>query len=427
MENEFELLPIVQNIEDDNNESDDDSNIIYAEKTIPYHEENLTHPDSQKEYQELTILKLKDIKNEEINLGEMSQPMSLDRIFNLKDDSIINLPQLFVACFNKIPNKSTYDFFDTCKTVQWLTKTYKNDIKNCYSQDIFISKKVNKHAFLKIYIIFYDEIILEIRMVKCSRIDCYYSNKVIDKVEVILNNISQFKIKANKKRIPSINLVTAYERGFDIAKFEITKPKLRIQDNYNNDFIDIHKIILKRLSKKNDKGLILLHGKPGTGKTSYLRYICTLINKNVIFLPPNLASVITNPNLMSILMENPNSIFVIEDAENIIIDRETSSGSPVTALLNISDGLLADCLNIQIICSFNVDINKVDNALLRKGRLIAKYEFKELEIDKAQELSNKLGFNTEITKPMTLSEIYNQDEQDFQKQNQRNPIGFASS
>jgi hypothetical protein len=29
---------------------------------------------------------------------------------------------------------------------------------------------------------------------------------------------------------------------------------------------------------------------------------------------------------------------------------------------------------------------------MRKGRLIAKYEFKELEVEKAQQLSNKLGF-----------------------------------
>jgi len=57
-------------------------------------------------------------------------------------------------------------------------------------------------------------------------------------------------------------------------------------------------------------------------------------------------------------------------------------------LLNISDGLLYDCLNIQIICSFNIDIIKVDSALLRKGRLIAKYEFKELEVAKAQALSD---------------------------------------
>ena len=40
-------------------------------------------------------------------------------------------------------------------------------------------------------------------------------------------------------------------------------------------------------------------------------------------------------------------------------------------LLNISDGLLADFLHVQVICTFNHPLSMVDSALLRKGRLIA--------------------------------------------------------
>ena len=104
----------------------------------------------------------------------------------------------------------------------------------------------------------------------------------------------------------------------------------------------------------------------------------------------------TDPNLNSILIDNTNWIFVIEDAEYIIVDRKKEGRSPVSALLNISDGLLSDCLNIQIICSFNTDISKVDSALMRKGRLIAKYEFKEFEVEKAQLLSDKLSYNSKL-------------------------------
>lgn len=116
----------------------------------------------------------------------------------------------------------------------------------------------------------------------------------------------------------------------------------------------------------------------------------------------------TNPSLISTLIDNPNSILIIEDAEKIVIDREKNGDSPVSALLNISDGLLSDCLNIQVICSFNTDLSQVDSALMRKGRLIAEYEFKELEINKAQALSNKLGFDSTIHLPMTLTDIHNQ-------------------
>ncbi|MBK6285475.1 MAG: hypothetical protein IPF54_24935 [Draconibacterium sp.] len=94
--------------------------------------------------------------------------------------------------------------------------------------------------------------------------------------------------------------------------------------------------------------------------------------------------------------------------------------------MNISDGLLSDCLNIQIICSFNTDITKVDSALLRKGRLIAKYEFKELEPEKANSLSMKLGFDATFNKPASLTAIYNQDELDFQQTKRMNTIGFQA-
>jgi hypothetical protein len=63
---------------------------------------------------------------------------------------------------------------------------------------------------------------------------------------------------------------------------------------------------------------------------------------------------------------------------------------------------------------------------MRKGRLIAKYEFKELETDKAQRLANKLGHNAIIDSPMTLTDIYNLNDNDFQQSRKANPIGFKT-
>jgi hypothetical protein len=63
---------------------------------------------------------------------------------------------------------------------------------------------------------------------------------------------------------------------------------------------------------------------------------------------------------------------------------------------------------------------------MRKGRLIAKYEFKELEVPKANELSRKLGFSTNIQFPMTLTAIYNQDDKEFQQSRSTNTIGFRA-
>ena len=137
--------------------------------------------------------------------------------------------------------------------------------------------------------------------------------------------------------------------------------------------------------------------------------------KKVLFVSPSVAGNLMNPEFMDLLIDNPYAVLIIEDAENILMDRKFSSYSSVSNLLNISDGLLSDCLNVQIICTFNSDINMVDDALLRKGRLIAEYEFTKLDAVKAQRLSDQLGFKNEINRPMTIAEITNPDDMEATK------------
>ena len=167
----------------------------------------------------------------------------------------------------------------------------------------------------------------------------------------------------------------------------------------------------------------MLHGLPGTGKTTYLRHLIGRIKKRVLFLSPNIANSLVDPEFIDLLIDNPNSVVIIEDAENIIMDRRTNPDSSVSNLLNISDGLLADFLNVQLICTFNNSLTLVDSALTRKGRLIAKYEFGKLSVRKAQRLSDRLGFKNLVTKPMTIAEITNPDEKEF-KTETKEIIGF---
>jgi hypothetical protein len=129
-----------------------------------------------------------------------------------------------------------------------------------------------------------------------------------------------------------------------------------------------------------------------------------------------MAKDISKPEFLTFLLTHPNSILIIEDAENIIRDRNEitlDASQAVANLLNLSDGLLGDAMHMQIIATFNCDLGIIDKALLRKGRLIANYKFGKLDVKNARILSEKLGFGLEhISIPMTLAEIYNQEKQD---------------
>ncbi len=192
---------------------------------------------------------------------------------------------------------------------------------------------------------------------------------------------------------------------------DIKVPDLDLSTHYNDDLAPVHARIVQRLQTPNDKGIVILHGLPGTGKTSYIRYLCSLTDKRKLFVPPNLATHIADPAFINQLYNNTDSILLIEDAEQVLLRRDDGNAlaGAVSNLLNISDGLLSDCFHIQVICTFNTDLARVDQAFLRKGRLIAAYEFGPLAQPKAAALSAALGQTQPVTSPTTLADLFGRE------------------
>ena len=142
-------------------------------------------------------------------------------------------------------------------------------------------------------------------------------------------------------------------------------------------------------------------------------------------MPPYLATQLSSPSFINFVADScKDSLLVIEDAEEVLASRSLGGNTAISNLLNITDGLLSDIFNIQILATFNCKISEIDEALKRKGRIIAEYEFKELAVDKAQKLSDKLGFNSQISKPTVLTDVFNQTEQDFKKK-EIGRVGFV--
>lgn len=177
---------------------------------------------------------------------------------------------------------------------------------------------------------------------------------------------------------------------------------------YNEGFEDVHKDIVKSI-KEDNNGLYLLYGKPGTGKTTYIRHLikeCGTDERKFVYVPSNLFGEFTNPSFLPFLIENKGCVFIIEDCESLVTTIDGIRNDVITDLLNMTDGLLADALNIKIICTFNIDDGQIDEALLRPGRCRCKYEFNLLKKDRANEVAERLGLE-KVNKDVSLADLFN--------------------
>lgn len=240
-----------------------------------------------------------------------------------------------------------------------------------------------------------------------------------------LNLFSKF---LKKKKKSNISLIRSYGNGhLDLEEYELTTPKIDLTLNYGSNFKSIHDTIIKRLNTKNDKGIVLLHGEPGTGKTTYIKFLTTLVkDKHMIFVPPMMAESLTDPSIIPFLMDYKNSILIIEDAEKVLGSRETGSmGQSTSNLLNLTDGILGDCLNIQIIATFNTKRDNIDDAFMRKGRLIAEHKFEKLNVEDTNILLKHLKKDIVVDHEMALSDIYNIDTEVHKTTKEKGKIGFS--
>jgi energy-coupling factor transporter ATP-binding protein EcfA2 len=237
--------------------------------------------------------------------------------------------------------------------------------------------------------------------------------------------LDEIKSFERKKKKANIQLVKSEMGHLDTEEYDLFIQPMDLELNYGTDFKRVHDVIVDKLNETNGKGIILLHGDPGTGKTSYIKHLTSLIKeKDILFIPPSMAEMLSEPSIIPFLMDHKNSILIIEDAERVISDRE-GNGSPagVSNILNLTDGILGDCLSIQIVATFNMKREKIDQALLRKGRLIAEHKFGKLSIEDSNNLLKHLEKDHEVSESMSLADIYNIDVELIKTSN-KSKIGF---
>lgn len=116
----------------------------------------------------------------------------------------------------------------------------------------------------------------------------------------------------------------------------------------------------------------------------------------------------------------------MEDAEAVLMPRKIDTGFSVSALLNLTDGLLGEGLNLQFICTVNCEIAELDTAIVRPGRLRTARDFRLLTHSEAIELAEHCGLPIpRERREYSLAEIYNPDEASVNEMRARQ-VGFSA-
>ena len=206
------------------------------------------------------------------------------------------------------------------------------------------------------------------------------------------------------RRVPRVGVATSNHGHLSTKMVEISRVRLTHLDAYYGaGMTKFHGAYLEYLQKQG-RGVSMLHGPPGGGKTTYLRHIVGALKSRVVLFPHGLLSAIDTPSFTSYLMElaSTPTVLVIEDAEAIITSRE---GGTLGVLLNLSDGLLGDMAKVAIILTYNCAHGDLDPALLRSGRFRAEHYFGPLSAEDATALATRSGAPRTFTKPTMLCDV----------------------
>ena len=238
----------------------------------------------------------------------------------------------------------------------------------------------------------------------------------------------QSKISLLEKEILKFNVPKKMESNFVFSFCQRTgyPPEIKKigainsffhSENYSSEVNAQYPLIVKQLSSSSPGGrLLVLEGPPGTGKTHFIRsVISSSANEKTVFilLDYQSASSVSGSELLNTLLNFKSSIgkksitFIIEDADHFLHTRDNDNINVISSLLNLTDGIIGDALDIRVIASTNISLENIEAALIRPGRLMNRLFFGPLDPTQCGSIFYRLtGQEKQFSSSHMLCEMY---------------------
>ena len=340
-----------------------------------------------------------------------------------KDDHNLND---FLLCWEKFGQRPNRILIHNTYSSKLFNKAINDFIldKNVFTEVIPDSEEliINDKMFVKLDEDCYLSYIVADRNMDNSFIDSitFYYNNGYDKVQDFVELLNECVLDFCEDDSNKLNTIGLSQNGLELEPVNFHNIDLENIEMFYNEqtFKSVEKAIKK--IKKADKGLTVLYGDRGTGKTSIINHLATKLDRIIIFIPNNMIEhTINNPDFRRFIKKYERPIIVLDDCEMLF--NEMYKSNPISNnLLQMVDGFLSDTMNVNIIALFNTDTeDDIDESLLDCNNLIDVIEFELLSIEESNELAKHLESNKKYKNKSRVIDIIKK-----RSSNEVNKIGF---